>query len=326
MVSAARRSFPCTASPLTYQLYGLSLSSQWSLPYPQSTAQGLASVELRHAPATLFSRASAIVGPTNQAAWCHHRVLDDGSVYLRWSGLFEFLVAHDGTRVSIHRLRGVSREALHSYLLGPALSFALLRLGIEPLHATTVVVEGEAVSFLGSCGYGKSSLAAAFLKEGDPVLTDDLQVLSLTPEGPMAYPGPPRIKLFPEIGTAVLRTPVRGVRMGPLTSKLIVPLDQDQAWPEAVPLRAIYVLAPPATGAQRGKVTIRRLSARKALLELLRNTFNRVLTDSDRLERQFFWAARLASSVPIKLLSYPRTLSALPAVRRAILADLGIKN
>jgi hypothetical protein len=323
MVSASREKFACTpSSSLVYQLYGLSLSSQWPLPYPRSTAPGLAIVELRQAPVTLFSRVSAKIGPADQAAWCHHQVLDDGSVYLRWSGLFEFLVAHDGKRVSIHCLHGVSREAFHSYLLGPALSFALLKLGIEPLHATTVVADGFAVSFMGDCGSGKSSLAAAFLKEGYPVLTDDLQVLSQTPDGLMAHPGPPRIKLFPEIGAALLRTLVRGVPMGPLTSKLIVPLDQHQAWTEAVPLRAIYVLTPPATGAQRRKVTIRRLSARQALLVLLRNTFNRVLIDSDRLERQFSWAARLASTVPIKLLSYPRALSALPAVRRAILDDL----
>lgn len=322
MVSPSRDSIPCTASPLEYQLYGLALSSQWPLPYRQSTAQGLASVKLRQAPATLFTRASATVGPTNRAAWCQHRVLDDGSIYLRWSGLFEFLVDHDGKRVFIHRLGGVSREAFHSYLLGPALSFALLKLGIEPLHATTLVVDGFGVSFMGDCGYGKSSLAAAFLREGYPVLTDDLQVLGETPDGLMAYPGPPRIKLFPEIGAEILGTSARGVPMGPFASKLIIPLDQHQAWAEAIPLKAIYLLAPPAAGAQPDKVTIRRLSARKALLELLRNTFNRAIVDSDRLERQFFWFARLASTVPIKLLSYPRTLSALGAVHRAILADL----
>ena len=322
MVSGSRESFTCTSSPLVYQLYGLSLSSQRPLPYLRSTARGLASVELREAPAALFSRASATIGPADQATWCHHRVLDDGSIYLRWSDLFEFLVVNDGKRVFTHPLRGASLEAFHSYLLGPALSFALLKLGIEPLHATTIVVDGGAVCFLGNCGYGKSSLAAAFLKQGDPLLTDDLQVLGQTPDGPMAYPGPPRIKLFPEIGTALLRSLVRGVPMGPLTSKLIVPLDPHQAWTEAVPLKVIYVLAPPVTSPQRCKVTIRRLSAKKALLELLRNTFNRLVTDSDRLERQFFWAAQLASTVPIKLLSYPRSLSALPTVRRAILSDL----
>ena len=177
MISASRESFTCTASPLAYQLYGLSLSSQWPLPYPPGTGRGLASVELRQASAAFFSRGSAMVGPEYELAWCHHQVLDDGSIYLRWSDLFEFLVVNDGKQVFTHPLRGASLEAFHSYLLGPALSFALLKLGIEPLHATTIVVDGGAVSFLGNCGYGKSSLAAAFLEQGDPVLTDDLQVL-----------------------------------------------------------------------------------------------------------------------------------------------------
>ena len=110
--------------------------------------------------------------------------------------------------------------------------------------------------------------------------------------------------------------------MSPRSSKLIVPLEPDQACARAAPLKALYVLAPPADGPQRQKVTIRRASSRRGFVELLRHTFNRAMTDANRLERQFLWCARLASRVPIKLLSYPRTLSALPAVRRAILADL----
>ena len=57
------------------------------------------------------------------------------------------------------------------------LSFSLLSLGYEPLHATAVVVDGEAVAFLGDCGYGKSTLGAAFLARGFPLLTDDVLAL-----------------------------------------------------------------------------------------------------------------------------------------------------
>jgi hypothetical protein len=309
------------ASSRVYHLYGLSLASEWFLPYPQRSARGLADVELCGAPASFF-RARGAGESDRDDAWCHHRILEDGAIYLRWAGLFEFLIGSDGRRVFARGLRGASMEAFHSYLLGPTLSFALLKLGLEPLHATAFVVNGTAVGVVGDCGYGKSSLGAAFVRAGHSLLTDDLLVLSEDRQRIVAHPGPPRIKLFRAISNALLGPMAGGSPMGPRASKLIVPLEDHEVCTEAVPLKAIYALAPPATGTEPRQIAIRRLSARRGFVELLRNTFNRVITDSARLERQFLWCARLASTVPIKRLAYPRTLSALPEVRLAILADL----
>jgi len=52
-------------------------------------------------------------------------------------------------------------------------SFALVKMGYEPLHAATVVVDGRAVAFLGASTFGKSSLATCFVASGFPLLTDD---------------------------------------------------------------------------------------------------------------------------------------------------------
>ena len=234
MVTALPERLAPGTSPRVYHLYGLCLASRWSLPYPQSGAHGIANVEFCEAPASLFPKASAAIGPEQDASWCQHQVLHDGSIYLRWPGLFEFLVKSDGSRVFVRALGGASMEAFHSYLLGPTLSFALLKLGTEPLHATAFVVEGAAVGLMGECGHGKSSLGAAFVQSGHPLLTDDLLVLSEDAHGVVAHPGPPRIKLLPEIGRKLLGTMVaRGTPMSPLSSKLIVPLEADQAWAEA---------------------------------------------------------------------------------------------
>jgi hypothetical protein len=83
------------------------------------------------------------------------------------------------------------------------------------------------------------------------------------------------------------------------------------------------VLGKPApAGLEPETVTIRRLSQRQACIALTQNTFNTVLTDSERLIRQFAFATNVASSVPVKLLTYPRALDFLPTVRQAILADV----
>jgi len=51
--------------------------------------------------------------------------------------------------------------------------------------------------------------------------------------------------------------------------------------------------------------------------------FNLTVTDRGRLESQFTFATRLSSSVPVRRLTYPRRLAALPEVCDALLADLG---
>lgn len=307
----------------TYSLYGIRLKSEQALPCPQSRQAAPAEVELFEAPAALFGEAAreALRQP-NGSRWFRRAHLRDGSTYLWWSELFEFLISADGRRIATRPLAHASREALHTYLLGQVLSFALVKQGIEPLHATVVAVEGEAVGFLGDCGYGKSSLGAAFLAAGHSLLTDDLLVLREEDRGFLAYPGLPRVKLFPEVARSLFGKRVQGTPLNNLISKLIIPLDRRQSCRSATPLKALYVLTSAAGGARSQKVIIRRLSRRRAFLPLLRNTFNAAIVQPERLKRQFLLAGRLVSKVPIKSLSYPKDLSLLPSVREAILADL----
>jgi hypothetical protein len=306
-----------------YHLYGVCVRSQWRLPYVECGEAGTPAVELVEGPASLFEEAAREAAEKPHAAeWYQHTCLRDGSNYLRWSELFEFLVSADGCRITCGPLNGIAEEAFHTYLLSQVLSFAMVKRGIEPLHATAVVVNGEAVAFLGDCGYGKSSLGGTFIQVGYPVLTDDLLVLREGDQGFSACSGPPRIKLFPEIARNLLGDQVSGIPMNPLTRKLVIPLDRHQSHHAAVPLKTLYVLTHPEARARSERVTLRRLSQRSAFLALLKSAFNTDIIESERLRRQFLLCTRIASTVPMKLLSYPRSLALLPSVREAILADL----
>lgn len=306
-----------------YRLYGVCVRSQWRLPYVECAEAEPPAVELVEGPALLFEEAvQQAAEKPHVADWFQHTCLRDGSHYLRWSELFEFLVSADGCRIAGHPLTHVAFEAFHTYLLGMVLSFSLVKRGLDPLHATAVVIDGGAVGFLGDTGYGKSSLGGAFIQIGYPVLTDDLLVLRERDQGFSAYSGPPRIKLFPEIARNLLGEQVTGVPMNPLTRKLVIPLDRHQSHQAAVPLKTLYVLTRPKARARSERVTLRRLSQRGAFLALLKNAFNTDIIESERLRRQFLLCARIASTVPMKLLSYPRSLASLPLVREAILSDL----
>jgi len=149
-------------------------------------------------------------------------------------------------------------------------------------------------------------------------LTDDLLVLKRRGDQYLAYPGPTRIKLFPEVALALLGQ-VEGDPMNTTTSKSVIPLEEDQVATDALPLAGIYVLrAPPATARKRA-VSIRPLAPRRAFLDLVENTFNAVIEDPPRLQRHFEQLAEVASSVPVASLTYGRDLAVLPEVRDRVL-------
>src|SRR5579884_3688714 len=144
-----------------YSVYGVALDSDMPLalePYDRDADIRVAIHT--SAPAWFRRRRSAAAFDLPQNTWYRYGRLADGSSYLRWSGLGEFLVSHDGRSLWCRRFAGASAEAFQVYLIQRALSFAFVKQGLEPLHASAVVDAGSAVAFLGDSGSGKSTLAA----------------------------------------------------------------------------------------------------------------------------------------------------------------------
>ena len=311
--------------PYKYGVYGVVVTSDVPLALPgYGDGDALARIECVGAPAAAFEAAvrDAVFAPT-RASWYRYVPLRDGSTYVRWDAVGEFIVDAAGDRIRHRRLSGASDESFQVYMLGQALSFALVQQGIEPLHATAIVFGEDAVAFLGGTGFGKSSLAAAFLDAGCRLLTDDLLVLRERATCVVAYPGPPRIKLFAKTALRFAAAASARTRMNPGTAKLIVPVEADASCSRPVTLRAIYSLAAPTDACRTAGVHIDCLSARDAFITLAGGTFNRRLVNARRLQRQFTAMARIAERVPVKRLSYARAHDRLPAVRESILADLG---
>ena len=304
-------------------IYGLQVSSSWPLPGPPVPITGDPDVELFEGSPAVFLGAPPPPANPKPRDWFHQSQFLDGSTYLRWTDLFDFVISPDGKRVACRPLARASQEAFQSYLLSTVLSFSLLKQGLEPLHATAAVVQGGAVAFLGDCGFGKSTLGAEFLRAGYKLLTDDVLVLRRTGRSYSASPGPPRVKLFPRVARKLLGKRVKGVPMNPLTPKLILRLGVSEFHDQPVPLRALYLLTPErVNGAPRSRISLRTPSQRNATLKLLGATFNDMVLEPERLTRQMRLVAEVAARVPVKVLSYPRRLDALSAVRARILADL----
>ena len=105
------------------------------------------------------------------------------------------------------------------------------------------------------------------------------------------------------------------------TAKLVVTMRSHERARQPVRLRAFYVLARPSRGTTRN-IVIDTLSPGAALIELVRASFNLVVSSPERERTRFTIASELARSVVVKRLTYPRSLAVLPEVCDAILRDL----
>ena len=309
-----------------FSVYGIALHSEIPLALPHHQQGELAQIELRTGPASFFSDATRGVRLEQRSgSWYEFCRLPDWSSYARWKEVGEFLVSADGRRIVCRQFDLATTESFQVYLLGQALSIALVKTGFEPVHATVVVVHGGAVAFLGESGFGKSSLAASFLDAGHQLLTDDLLLLQTSARCVLAYPGPARIKLFRKTARRFLAAAASGVKMNPDTEKLILPLDHKQSCRVPVPLKAVYSLAGPRDVFRQQDIRSEPLSPRQGFLELVKSTFNCRIRDTDRLQRQLHETACVVSLVPVRKLSFPRVWNQLASVRRAIISDLDLQ-
>jgi hypothetical protein len=162
-------------------------------------------------------------------------------------------------------------------------SVALLR-GHEALHAGAVATEKGAVAIAAASGGGKSSLLAALLQAGLPLLSDDVVVLDAGPGHPLlAHPGAP-----------VMTVPTS---TAPLPGEWIATVGEESwvgvpTYREPIPLAALILL----DRRPGGTTGVRRVSDPFGTLIASLLHFPRT---PDRERARFELAAAIASSLPI---------------------------
>lgn len=95
----------------------------------------------------------------------------------------------DRAEVAFDPMDRYARQALSS-LVRIAFSQAVLSHGALSIHASSVVMAGEAVLFLGKSGTGKSTHAARWCEAGAELLNDDNPLLRIEGERLVAYGTP----------------------------------------------------------------------------------------------------------------------------------------
>lgn len=164
-------------------------------------------------------------------------------------------------------------------LAAQALPLAATLRGLEVVHASGVVVEGRAVLITGPPGAGKSSLAAALVRVGGALLSDDAVALQLSDGAPIAHTGSVVLQLRSEENQRLSATEraALGRPAGSIEGKRRY-LSDDA--PAAVPLGALLLLERSADGPPAEQL------AAVDPFELIASTFNLSVRTPDRLRRQ----------------------------------------
>jgi hypothetical protein len=248
-----------------------------------------------------------------------HSVLADGAIHVKIEGVFETIVSPDGRRAVFQPLGAVDERSLEANLLNFVVGVALTLQGEEPLHATVVDLGGHAVGLLGASGAGKSTLAACFIGQGAELLTDDMLRLTFVDGKALAYPGPYRLKLFDEPALRLLPDArKRGAFNGISGKYMVQPRETIESPRLPRPLSALFWLGNPQTAPAPNGVTLKKLGGAELARNLIASGINSRYHQPDRLVRQFRFAERIAHSLPVYGLGYPREFEIMPQVLEEI--------
>ncbi|HXG50491.1 MAG TPA: hypothetical protein VNN77_03680 [candidate division Zixibacteria bacterium] len=236
----------------------------------------------------------------------------------------EFVVGSDTSWIECYPHPGAGLEDVEVWLFGLVMSFVLQQRNVYSLHAAAVICGGRAVAFLGSNGYGKSTLALYFVQRGHALVTDDVLPIVGREGRPFAVPGAPSMNLWPR----TLEELVESGRAagGDRQMKRRYSAVELQA-PFAVspaPLAAVYLLQPVGTMDQPAESVA--LPRARALIELLAYTRASTMIGLPAQQRLLETYSEFLATLAVRRLIYPRGFEFLPAVYETVACDLGIAN
>jgi len=262
----------------------------------------------------------------NGQPWLSCAVTDAGYL-VRVHDLADFFIDAAGREVRCQPGPQVSAQTLRHLFIDQVLPLVLNLRGQDALHATSALTAAGVCAFVAPSGTGKSTLAAAFQLAGYHVLSDDCLVVREEGEQIVATPAYPGVRLWEDTVDAFSHADSQALPVADYTLKrrMTVSGQANEVFAHARPLVRIYSLVRP-IDAQAGEAlaapSIEALPRGTAFLELVASLFRLDPTDREMLTRQFRFVDRILSLVTVRRLILPNALSALPAVRDAIVADL----
>nr|WP_315051096.1 hypothetical protein [uncultured Brevundimonas sp.] len=280
-----------------YAVFGLCVETDLHLPELEEAAPGQAAdVQIRR------GDAPNIVEGAAAAAFR----FEDDEALLSWREVGAFRV-RGSDLIEYRPVSGADPALVSLPLLGPVMGVLLERRGLLTLHGSAVALSAGVVIFLGDKGAGKSTTAAALIRAGKSLLTDDIVALDCG-STPTLYPAYSQVKLTDEangsidVGAQLMRRP------HPAFEKNRLRVDAPFNPAPRRPMAALVL--------DRGaRFEIRRLSGPDALTALMRfsyaTRFGRALMRGQAAADHLQHCAALSRTIAVCRLTVPDDLAAL---------------
>ena len=247
------------------------------------------------------------------------RALTSGEgIRLAYDDTGTFEVASDGRSITWYPPAGPRpEEAARADVIGRVLAVAMHVQGAFTLHASAVAPRpGVGIALLAPKGFGKSTLAAALLRGGARLLSDDAAPVRVPAEGPaLLSPGIHQVRLWGDSAERVgLASPSAEGR-----KVVVTEFDEQQVTRSAVAFDAAYVLRPTAAGPGVPPVERVRLGEIEGAMALVEQAKVGALLGGREGPAFFEMAMSVARRVPVYGLEVVRDLSRLDEVATTVL-------
>lgn len=217
--------------------------------------------------------------------------------------------------------KALTLEEVALYLLGPIIGFMLRLRGTTCLHASGVLVNGNALAITGASGAGKSTLAAFFAVAGYSILTDDVLPLTTLDGEIHTQSGYSRLRLFPSSFRNLPGLPNELPLLAPGWDKCFLDLAADNynLYKTCAPLKIIYVVD--WDSGEHSTPSITPMTGTAAVPILAANTYRNELLSAKMREQEFYFLSTLATKIKVKKLCPVDDISTIPLVHEMLLAD-----
>lgn len=262
-----------------YRSAGLVIESDFELPGLVEYHIGSKPTDLRYVHA--LREPHPPVAPTMRGSnWSS----DESSFHLTVPDVAVFDVSVDGT-VKVWPKANEQRD-IAAYLVGSVLGIALHFRKIVTIHASAVQVGEGAVLFCGDSGAGKSTMAAAFQRNGFCVLSDDLCALEISDASVVTHSDGRKLKLWQDTIGALGLHSSKGDPVQKRIDKFFV--DSKTVSEAILPVCAVFELV--STEGQGGPRTL-ELSLADAAAMIRRNAYRPFLVQHLNDEILYFETA-----------------------------------
>jgi hypothetical protein len=206
-------------------------------------------------------------------------------------------------------------DAARADVIGRVLALALHQQGVLTLHASAIAIGSQGIALLAPKGHGKSTLAAALVKQGGRLLSDDTLPVSQGARLTLR-PGVPQLRLWRDAAMQLVAERADEATAG---RKVVLDrLDPETVATEGVPFVAAYIVVPAVPREDQPAVTRLPLAQIQATLGLIEHTKLGPLLGGEDARRVFEQAATIAQEVPLYLLKVARDLNRIEEVARTI--------